>query len=201
MALGAVADDADAVPASDLRRSLRNVAGEIDAHCDALAHVDVVVVHQPFARMQLAQRFGIEQRIAMPEADLREPRALAHQHRKGLRADLGIERAVVAGLDAVEAAGLVGDHPGEHVEPAGRAFRIGGGRNLPGQGEALQQRHDVHAAGLEHRPLAERDLMQLEIIDALGDRGAGTGQEARPHPIGHLAEPQVEARGLDSDRP
>ena len=39
--------------------------------------------------------------------------------------------------------------------------------------------------------------MQLELVDALGHRGVGAGQEARPHPVRHLAEPQVEARGLD----
>ena len=68
--------------------------------------------------------------MAAAEADLRQARALAHQHRKGARADLGIERAVIAGLDVVEAAGLVGDHAGEDVEPAGRAFRIGGGGDV-----------------------------------------------------------------------
>ena len=104
---------------------------------------------------------------------------------------------MIAGLDAVEAAGLVGDHAGEDVEPAGRAFRIGGGGDVVGQREALHQRHDVDAAGLEHGAVAERDLVQLELVDALGDRGVRAGQEARAHAIGDLAEPQVEARGLD----
>ena len=104
---------------------------------------------------------------------------------------------MIAGLDAVEAAGLVGDHAGEHVEPAGRAFRIGGGRDVVGQRQALDQRHDVDAAGLQHRAVGERDLVQLEFVDALGDRGARPGQEARAHAIGDLAEPQVEARRLD----
>jgi hypothetical protein len=39
--------------------------------------------------------------------------------------------------------------------------------------------------------------VQLEIVDALRDRRAGAGQEARAHTKRHLAEPQVEARGLD----
>ena len=186
VALGAVADEA-----------VRPEAAEIDAHRDALAHVGIVVVDQPLARVQRAQRLGGELRVAVAEADLRQPRALAHQHRKGLRADLGIERAVIAGADAVEAAGLVGDHAGEHVEPAGRAFRIGGGGDVVGQRQAFDQRHDVDAAGLQHRAVGERDLVQLQFVDALGDGGVRPGQEARAHAIGDLAEPQVEARGLD----
>ena len=39
--------------------------------------------------------------------------------------------------------------------------------------------------------------MQLQFVDALGDRGPRTGQEARAHPIGDIAEAQIEARGLD----
>ena len=39
--------------------------------------------------------------------------------------------------------------------------------------------------------------MQLQIVDALGDRGARPRQEARAHAIGDLAEPQIEARRLD----
>ena len=92
--------------------------------------------------------------MAVAEADLRQPRALAHQHRKGARRYLRIERAVIAGFDAVEAAQLVGDHAGEHVEPSGRAFRIGGGGNLVGQRQAFQQRHDIDAAGFQHRAVA-----------------------------------------------
>ena len=147
--------------------------------------------------MHIAQRVGVEQRVAVAEADLREPRALAHQDRKRARTDLGVERPVIAGLDAIEAAGLVGDHAREHVEPAGRAFRIGGGGDLVGQREAFDQRHDVDAAGFQHGAVGERDLVQLQFVDALGDRRARAGQEARAHTIGDFAEPQVEARRLD----
>ena len=117
--------------------------------------------------------------MAAAEADLRQPRALAHQHRKGARADLGIKRAVIAGLDAVEAARLVGDHAGEDVEPAGRAFRIGGGRDVVGQRQAFQQRHDIDAAGFQHRAVAERNLVQLELVDAPGDRRAARAESSR----------------------
>ena len=122
MALGAVADEA-----------VRPEPGQIDARPRCLRHVGIVVVDQPLARVQRAQRCGVEQRVAVAEADLRQPRALAHQHRKRARADLGIERPVIARLDAVEAARLVGDHAGEDVEPAGRALGIGGGGDVVGQ--------------------------------------------------------------------
>ena len=52
--------------------------------------------------MQPAQLGVAELRRAVADAQLVEPRALAHQHRKGLRADLGIKRAAIAGLDPVE---------------------------------------------------------------------------------------------------
>ncbi len=146
--------------------------------------------------MQIAQRLGAEQRMAMAEADLRQPRALAHQHWEGARADLGIKRPMIAGFDAVEAAQLIGNDASEHVEPAGRAFRIGGGGNIVGQRQAFQQRHDIDAAGLQHGAVAERDFMQLQPVDALGDRRAA-GQETRAHAIGDFAEPQVEAGRLD----
>ena len=186
MALGAVADQRE-----------RTARGEIDADRNAAVEIGVVGIDQPLVRMQLAERLRVEQRVAVAEADLRQPRALAHQDRKGLRADLGIERAVIAGLDAVEAARLVGDHAGEDVEPAGRALRVGGGRDVGRQRQALDQRHDVDAAGLQHGAVGQRDLVQLELVDALGDRGARAGQEARAHAEGDGAEAQVEARRLD----
>src|SRR5262249_15588840 len=103
---------------------------------------------------------------------------------------------MVARLDAIEAARLVRDHAGEHVETPGRAFRIGGGRNVVRQRQALDQRHDIDAARLEYRTVGEHDLVQLEPLDALRDRGA-TGQKARAHAISDLIQPQVEARRLN----
>ena len=103
---------------------------------------------------------------------------------------------MIARLDTIEAAQFVGNHAGEHVEPAGRAFRIGGGGNILGQRQAFQQRHDVNAAGFQHGAVGEGELVQLQFIDALGDRGA-PGQEARAHAVGHFAKPQVEAGRLD----
>ena len=58
----------------------------------------------------------------------------------------------------VEGARLVGDDAGEDVEPAGRAFRIGARRDVGGQVEAFDQRHDVDAARLQHRAVGESEI-------------------------------------------
>ena len=171
-------------------------ARQVDADRDAFAHIGIVRINQPLARVQFAQSLGIEQRMAVAETDLRQPRAFAHQYRKRARRNLGIERTVIAGLDLVEAAQFVGDHAREHVEPSGRAFRIGGGGDIVGQRQALQQRHDIDATGLQHRAVGERNLVQLQFVDTAGDRGA-PGQETRAHAIGHFAQPQIEAGRLD----
>src|SRR6266700_7114891 len=113
VALGAIADE----PA---------LARQIDADRDGGADVGVGAVDQALARVELGESYGIEQSLAAAETNLREPRALAHQDRKGARADLGIERAVIAVLDLIETARAIGDDPGEDIEPTGRALRIGG---------------------------------------------------------------------------
>ena len=65
------------------------------------------------------------------------------------------------------------------------------------QRETLQQRHDVDAVGLQHRAVGQVDFVQLQFVDALGHRGARPGQKARAHPVGDVAETQIEARRLD----
>ena len=172
MALGAIADDARPLAAAE-------IAGEIDADGDALAHVGVVRIDQPLARVQRAQGVGIEQRVAAAETDLRQARALAHQHRKGARRDLGIERPVIAGLDAVEAARLVGDDAGEHVEPPGRALRIGGGGDVVGQRQAFLQRHDVDAAGLQHGAVGQARIRAASIRRCARRRWSSRAESSR----------------------
>ncbi|OIQ68901.1 hypothetical protein GALL_495010 [mine drainage metagenome] len=104
---------------------------------------------------------------------------------------------MVPRADHVEPARAVRDHAGEHVQPPGRALGVGGGDDLRRQGERLQQRHDVDAVGLQHRAIGQVDLVQLQLVDALGHRGARPRQEARPDPIGNVPETQIEARRLD----
>ena len=159
--LGAVTDEAVGV-----------FAGEVDAERHAVDEIGVVDIDQPLGFMQRVEFIGVEDGVAGAEAHLREPRALAQQHRKSLRADLGIERAVIAGADHVEAPRAVRDHAGEDVEPPGRTLRIGGGDDLRRQRETFQQRHDVDAIGLQHRAVGEIDLVQLQLVDPLGHRRA-----------------------------
>ncbi len=172
-------------------------AGEIDAHRDTVTHHRFGAIHQPLARMQRAQCVGRKRGVAMPQAKLRQPRAFAHQHRKGLRADLGIERAVVAAGDAIEAARFVGDHAREDIEPAGRTFRIRRRDDIRRQRQALDQRHDIDAAGLQHRAAGEREFVELQFGDALRNGGAGPRQEACAHAIGDIAKAKIETRRLD----
>ena len=68
--------------------------------------------------------------------------------------------------------------------------------NVVRQRQALDQRHDIDAAGLEHRAVSKRNFVQLETLDALRDRRAPR-QKARAHPISDFTQPQVEARRLN----
>jgi hypothetical protein len=65
------------------------------------------------------------------------------------------------------------------------------------QSEAFEQRHDIDAAGLQHRALGQVDLVQLQPSSLSATRLCRAGQEAGAHAIGLRAQPQVEARGLD----
>src|SRR5690606_24703179 len=173
-------------------------AREIDRECDAAAgDVGLVGRNQRFGPVEGGEFILRKQRIATPEPDLRQARAGAHDDREGARADLNVERAGVALRDLVELAGAVGHHTGEDVEPAGRAFRVGRGRDSFGQGEFFDQRHDVDAARLQNRALAKWNLVQLEMFELVGDTAVGAGQEAGAYAVGNVAQPQVEAGGLD----
>ena len=120
-----------------------------------------------------------------------------HQDAEGARRDLGVQRAVIVGPHPVELGAVIGDQPGEHVDPADRALGVGDRRGALLERQALEQRHDVDAALLEHRPgLVELELMHGERVDLLLDRGRGAGQEARAHPVAPGAEAQVQARRL-----
>ena len=112
-----------------------------------------------------------------------------HLDGESARANLGEERALITFLDGVEALLVVGDHPGEHVEAAGRAFRVGEGGDGRAQVELLDQRHEIDAAGFEHRAVGQIDLVEFELGELVAHRRVGAGQEARANAIGDLAKP------------
>jgi hypothetical protein len=104
---------------------------------------------------------------------------------------------VIAAGNTIEPTRLIGNDARENVEPSGRAFWIGRRRNVSGQSEALDQRHDINASGLQHGTVDEGEFVELQIGDALRDRGARAGQKTRTHPIGDRAEAQIETRRLN----
>ena len=91
----------------------------------------------------------------------------------------------------------VGEHPGEDVEAAGRALRVGLGADVVGQRQLLQQRHQVGAVALQHGAVAQVDLLERQPLDLLLDRRVDVGQEAAAQRPGVVAEAQVDAGGLD----
>ena len=123
-------------------------------------------------------------RRAAQQAQLVEPRALAHHDAEAAGRDLDVERTLVARRHVVERAGAVGDQAGEDVEPAGRALGVGDGRQRRPQLQALQQRHDVDAARLQHRALGQVDLVRTAARRACSPPFGPRRQEARPDAIG-----------------
>ncbi len=189
-------DDGRVVLAAIADQAVAAASLEIDRQGDAATRdVGLFGGHQHVALVQRQHLLLRQQGMAEAEADLRQARAAAHDDGKGARADFEIERADIAGGDLVEFLGAIGDDAGEDVEAAGGAFRIGGGRHALGQRQAFHQRHDVDAAGFQHRAFREVDDMQTQPVELVGDEMAGTGHEAGADAEGLDAEAQVEAGG------
>ena len=137
-------------------------------------------------------------RVADAEPHLAEPRATAHAHREGARRDFEIERPAVARGQRVEAAGLVADDAGEHVEPPGRTLGIGAGahgraadrgfraaaRDRRSRAPAPRHRSDradaVRASGCVPRPCAPVPAGSSSGRDRRRRRAADRGWPAAP---------------------
>ncbi len=171
-------------------------AGEIDRDGDAACDVGTVGIHEPLALVKRQRLVRVEDRPPLAEPDLRQARACAHEDREGSRADLDVERPLIAGLDLVEGPGTVGDDAGEDIEPAGRALGIGVGGEVTRQAQFFQQRHDVDAPGLQHRAAHEIEPVERQLLQALLHDVLRSRKEARADAVGRPAEPEVEARGL-----
>jgi len=104
---------------------------------------------------------------------------------------------VIAGANHVEAARAVGEYAREHVEPPGGALGVGRPpRSTAAARQALQQRHDVDAVGLQHRAVGEVDFVQLQLVDTLGTVAPGPGRKlARTR--WRYRRGAIEARRLD----
>ena len=178
--------------------------GEVDAEEEpvgerqlGLAQRVRVEVEQRELVLQGADLVVAEAHVAARQAQLVEREAGLDLDRERARDDLEVEPAAVAGADLVEAVVAVGDHPGEDVEPAGRALRVRLGADVIGQRQLLDQRHQVGAVALEHGAVAEVDPLEGEPLDLLLDGRVDVGQEAAAQRPGEVAEPQVDAGGLD----
>jgi hypothetical protein len=104
---------------------------------------------------------------------------------------------VVAGPNLVEAVVAVGQHPGEDVEAAGRALRVRLGANVIGQGELLDQGDEVGTVALQHRAVAQVDLLEGEAVDLLLDRRVDVRQEAAAQGPSEVAQAEVDAGRLN----
>ena len=90
-----------------------------------------------------------------------------HDDRKGARRNLDEERTLVALRHLVEFLRAVGDDAGEDVEPSGRRFGIGGSRHAGRQLQALHQRDEVDATGLQYsaRTKVDRHASRIEVTE------------------------------------
>ena len=182
------------LPADEAAAVAREIDGERQAAGEAAARD--LALDQAALGVQALERALRIAGIAPLEADLVEPAAGADHDAEGARRDLGIERTPVAGLHPVELVRLVGDEPGEDVEPPGGALWVGVRRDVGRERERLHQGDDVDAAALQHGAWAEVDLVHAEARD-LRAHALAPRQEARAHAIGHGPQPEIEARGLD----
>ena len=138
--------------------------------------------------MQLADVVVGQLRPPDRQAQLVERQVLAHADRERQGHDLEVQRALVAGGDLVEAEALVGDHAGEHVDPPGRALRVGLAAHVGGQRQPFLQRDQVRTVRLEdHAFLAQVELVE-DVVLGLAFDGLGVGQEAAADAIRDLAE-------------
>ena len=125
---------------------------------------------------------SLKPRRAAADAQLHQARAGAHQDAERARRNLGVERALVALADAVELGAVIGDDAGEDIEPAGRAFRVGGGRGAVAQRHILQQRHDVDAVLLQHRAAGQVDPVHRQLVELVAHRCPRRRAESSPAP-------------------
>src|SRR6185437_10963778 len=185
-----------------LRAIADQPAGACTRHVDGDGHAvaDVLLGQRADEAVHALQRAHLRigyRRRAAANAKLAQARSRAHQNAERARGHLGVQRTAVLLGHAVELRAVVGDEPREDVETAGGAFRIADRGHPMAQSEAFEQRHDVDAAALEHRPVRQVHLVHREIGELLLHRRALARQEARAHAVRGGSETKIKARRLD----
>ena len=104
---------------------------------------------------------------------------------------------MITGLHAIEGLPAIGDEAHEHIDAAGGAFWVRGAGHTRGEIGMFEQRHDIDAVGFQHRALRQVDFVHEDRLQLVDDGGVGAGQETGAHAIGHRAEAQIDAGGLD----
>ncbi len=165
------------------------VAAQVEAQEETVREREVVrldglpVAEEQRVRSVLLEQLGVaEGRPPDDESQLVERQSFLDCDREGQGNDLEVEAAVVAVGDLVEAIAAVGDDASEHVEASGRALRVGLASHAFGQRKALHQRDQIRAVRLEHRPIAQIELVDDERAHLALD-GLGARQEAAPQAI------------------
>ena len=141
--------------------------------------------------------------VCQPGASQRQPQLverqpLLHANGERQRHDLEVQAPPIPRPDLVEPEALIADDPREHVQPAGRALRVGLPAHVSGELQLLDEWDQVGPVGLQDRAVAPQvQLVDDELLEPHLD-GAAVGQEAAADAVGHLAQAKVDAGRLDA---
>ena len=112
-------------PANDLCVGIRS---QIHAKCHTITKVRCVRATDQSDRAVQRLHGGIRHAAwPAPQTQLRQARALAYQHRKGARGNLGIEPAMITMCNRLEFGRAICNQARKDIQTPGRAFRIGQG--------------------------------------------------------------------------
>ena len=154
------------------------VTSKIEPEKEAVGQDEVIDRHRSagpvedrLLKMRLADLVITEPRPADGQAELVEGEVLSDLDGEGQRDDLQVERPGVTGRHLVESVAVVRNHPGEDVNPSGRALGVRLAPQSSRQVESLLQLNEVGAARFEHGPVtAEIDLVEDVVLQLPFDR-------------------------------
>ena len=123
-------------------------------------------------------------------------------YREGLWADFQKKWPVIAGFDFIEPRGLIRDHSREDVESAGRALRVAATTYVPGKGQRLLQRNQIHSVPLQCGASVQRNAVYHEVrvnevvLIQAAQNGLRGRQKASPQLVSLGPEAEIQARRL-----